>query len=115
MNALSKIALDLVRMLWKKSNTIKYPYVQAEVPQSFRGALKYNAALCTGCKLCERVCPADAIVIEKVADKQFKATVHMDKCIFCGQCVDSCRRKSLENTVDFELATSDKASLKVDI
>ena len=115
MKMVGKMLPYLISMLGKKTNTVLYPSVKAQVPDRFRGALKFHADRCVGCKLCERVCSSDAIEIQKVGEKQFKATVYLDKCIFCGQCVDSCNKAALESTTDFELATSDKASLKVDI
>ncbi len=105
----------LLRMLPQKASTELYPAVPAQVPEHFRGALKFTPERCVGCKLCMRVCPADAIEIIKVADKEFKAVVQMDKCIFCGQCVESCNKDALENTAQFELASADKASLKREI
>ena len=115
MKFFGKMTPDLLTMLGKKTDTVLYPQVKLQVPDRFRGALKFNKERCVGCKLCMRVCPAQAITIEKVADKQFKAIVHMDKCIFCGQCVDSCNKDALENTNDYELACSDKASLDREI
>lgn len=47
---------------------------------------------CTGCKLCEPVCPAGAI---RVADR--KASVDPDRCIDCQRCIDRC---SAENAID---------------
>jgi NADH:ubiquinone oxidoreductase, NADH-binding (51 kD) subunit len=43
--------------------------------------------ICTGCTLCAKNCPADAITGEK---KQAHA-VDQDKCIKCGQCIDNCK------------------------
>lgn len=105
----------LLRMMTKKSDTVLYPAVEAQVPDTFRGMLKFHGDRCVGCKLCMRMCPADAINIVKVADKQFKAVVQLDKCLYCGQCVDSCNKDALENTQDFELASSDKKSLTREI
>ena len=44
---------------------------------------------CTGCKLCEPVCPAGAIeMVEK------KATVDVDRCIDCQRCIDRCKKEN---------------------
>ena len=40
---------------------------------------------CTGCRLCEKVCPYDAI---HVVDK--KAVVD-EKCTLCGACLEACK------------------------
>ena len=117
MNALGKMIPYLLSMLGKKPCTVPYPHVRAKTPETFRGALKLNSALCVGCKMCERVCPSGAIHIQKAEqeEKKFKAVLHLDKCIFCGQCADSCNKQALENTTEFELATPDKNSLTVEI
>lgn len=115
MKTLGKMVPFLLGMLTHKTDTVLYPAVQLQVPDKFRGALKFHQDRCVGCKLCVRVCPANAIAIEKVADKQFKAIVQLDKCIYCGQCVDTCNKDALENTQDFELASADKESLTREI
>ena len=44
---------------------------------------------CTGCTLCDKACPADAITGEpKVAGSY---VIHMDKCINCSMCVEVCK------------------------
>lgn len=58
-------------------------------------------------------CPADAIIITKVGEKQFDCTIDLGKCIYCAQCVDSCMKKALEATKDFELAALNRDQLKV--
>jgi Fe-S-cluster-containing hydrogenase component 2 len=44
---------------------------------------------CTGCELCERVCPAGAIeMVER------KATINGDRCIDCQRCIDRCNKEN---------------------
>ena len=44
---------------------------------------------CTGCKLCESVCPAGAI--EMAANL---AVIDSDRCIDCQRCIDRCNREN---------------------
>ena len=53
---------------------------------------------CTGCKLCEIVCPSGAI--EMTADL---ATIDSDRCIDCQRCIDRCNR---ENAISRQLRPS---------
>lgn len=117
MRILGRMVPYILTMMGKKTDTIRYPAEPAKVADRFRGALKFTPDKCVGCKLCMRVCPADAIEIIKVEgeEKRFKAVVHMDKCIFCGQCVDTCNKDALENTKAFELAQTDRSQMKVEI
>lgn len=44
---------------------------------------------CTGCSLCERVCPAGAITMARKI-----AAVDADRCIDCQRCIDRCAREN---------------------
>jgi formate hydrogenlyase subunit 6/NADH:ubiquinone oxidoreductase subunit I len=98
-----------------KPATLLYPAEKEAMPPRFRGKLVFHAQKCVGCRLCVKDCPSGAIAIDKLGDKLFEAILDLDKCVFCGQCVDSCNARALELTDEYELATMDKAMLKVRI
>jgi formate hydrogenlyase subunit 6/NADH:ubiquinone oxidoreductase subunit I len=107
------MAGEVLRHFSQKPATVLYPEVKVEMPRDFRGKIRFHAARCVGCKLCQKDCPACAIEIEKVGEKRFQAVFHLDRCIFCAQCVDSCNKDALEATTEYELATLDRSTLRV--
>jgi ferredoxin len=42
---------------------------------------------CTGCTVCAKICPSNAITGER---KQLHV-IHQDLCIKCGSCYDKCK------------------------
>lgn len=97
----------------QKPATRNYPFEKVPMPNRFRGMIKFTADKCIGCKLCVRDCPAAAIGIRKIADKQFECDIDNSKCIFCAQCVLSCPRAALESSPEYELAVINRDQLKM--
>ena len=67
---------------------------------------------CRRCYTCVRDCPAKAIEIKVIdrAAKKYAFHYHMDRCIYCAQCVVSCPEGALSmSSTEYHLASTDKA------
>jgi formate hydrogenlyase subunit 6/NADH:ubiquinone oxidoreductase subunit I len=88
---------DVVRSLFHRPVTELYPFEKTEAPERMRGKLEWDRETCTGCGLCVTDCPAFALhltVLDRKA-KRFTMDYNVDCCIFCGQCMQSCRSGSI--------------------
>jgi formate hydrogenlyase subunit 6/NADH:ubiquinone oxidoreductase subunit I len=102
---------DLVQSLFKKPVTEMYPTERREPSNHLRAQLLWNPAKCTGCNLCVKDCPANAIELITLdkKNKRFVMRYHADRCIFCAQCVQTCRFSCLEmSQTQWELAALHK-------
>jgi len=102
---------DIFISFFTKHTTQLYPIDRIAPPERYRGVLSYNASTCTGCSLCVKDCPSDAIelVILDRAAKQYVMKYHMDRCIYCGQCMVNCKPKSIAmSNQDWEHAALEK-------
>jgi formate hydrogenlyase subunit 6/NADH:ubiquinone oxidoreductase subunit I len=92
------------------------------VAERFRGKLDIDPIKCTGCSVCEIVCPAGVIAMVPIGTKTVgsrsvevkRPNFELYSCISCGQCVDDCRFGALTLTHDFELAVFKKETLRMD-
>jgi formate hydrogenlyase subunit 6/NADH:ubiquinone oxidoreductase subunit I len=91
---------DVFTSLFRAPVTRRYPAQRSPIPPRLRGMLRWHPEKCTGCQLCTRDCPSDAIqlfTLDKKA-KRFVMRYDVDRCLFCGQCVVNCRFGCLEMT-----------------
>src|ERR1700722_166168 len=117
----SGMFLTLNYMLRKKKVTLAYPYEKGSLSPRFRGehALRRypnGEERCIACKLCEAICPAQAITIEAEErdDGSRRATrydIDMTKCIYCGLCEEACPVDAIVEGPNFEFATETREEL----
>ncbi len=108
------MALTLSYM-FRRRVTINYPFEKGPISSRFRGehALRRypnGEERCIACKLCEAICPAQAITIEAEArdDGSRRTTrydIDMTKCIYCGLCQEACPVDAIVEGPNFEFAT----------
>lgn len=107
---------DVIRSLFRRPATELYPFTRRPAPERFRGKLVYDPAKCSGCQLCIKDCPSEAIelvVLDKV-NKKFVLRYHQDRCTYCAQCVVSCRFNCLDMSSEmWELAAVNKLPFEV--
>jgi len=95
--------------------TINYPFEKGPLSPRFRGehALRRYPSgeeRCIACKLCEAICPAQAITIEAAprpdgSRRTTRYDIDMTKCIYCGFCQEACPVDAIVETPNFEYAT----------
>jgi NADH-quinone oxidoreductase subunit I len=110
-----------LKYMFKGKVTINYPYEKSAISPRFRGehALRRYAngeERCIACKLCEAVCPAQAITIESEprADGSRRTTrydIDMTKCIYCGFCEEACPVDAIVEGPNYEFAAETRAEL----
>ena len=101
--------------------TTTYPLANGPPSPRFRGehALRRYPSgeeRCIACKLCEAVCPAQAITIESEprddgSRRTTRYDIDMSKCIYCGLCQESCPVDAIVEGPNFEFATETREEL----
>ena len=110
-----------IKEIFKTKKTINYPFEKGKISPRARGehALRRypnGEERCIACKLCEAVCPAQAITIESElrkdgSRKPTRYDIDMLKCIYCGLCEESCPVDAIVQGPNFEFATETREEL----
>ncbi|WP_164156363.1 NADH-quinone oxidoreductase subunit NuoI [Sandarakinorhabdus rubra] len=130
-SAKSLLLLEFVSGMWltlryffRPKVTLNYPFEKGPVSPRFRGehALRRypnGEERCIACKLCEAVCPAQAITIEAEpredgSRRTTRYDIDMTKCIYCGLCQEACPVDAIVETPNFEFSTETREELIYD-
>lgn len=107
--------------LFKRRVTINYPYEKGPLSPRFKGEhvlRRYpnGEERCIACKLCEVVCPAQAITIDSEfrqdgVRRTSRYEIDFNKCIFCGLCQEACPVDAIVESPNFEFGTWTKEEL----
>ena len=113
-----------MRYFFAPKATLNYPFEKGPLSPRFRGehALRRYAngeERCIACKLCEAICPAQAITIEAEprADGSRRTTrydIDMVKCIYCGYCQEACPVDAIVEGPNFEFTVETREELLYD-
>ena len=110
--------------LVNKKITVQFPEERTPISPRFRGlhALRRypnGEERCIACKLCEAVCPANAITIDsEMREDGTRRTTQYDidlfKCIFCGFCEEACPVDAIVETHIFDYAFESREGSIID-
>jgi NADH-quinone oxidoreductase subunit I len=113
-----------LRYFFRPKVTLNYPFEKGPLSPRFRGehALRRypnGEERCIACKLCEAVCPAQAITIEAEpredgSRRTTRYDIDMVKCIYCGLCQESCPVDAIVEGPHFEYAAETREELLYD-
>jgi NADH-quinone oxidoreductase subunit I len=115
-----------LRHYFSRKVTIQYPEQVKEPGTRFRGLLRLyrdgqGEPLCIACKACQRICPTHCFDIEGLkaeGAKTMRPTKFdwtLDRCTFCGLCVEVCPTAAIRFSREFRMTSIDKKALRFDL
>jgi NADH-quinone oxidoreductase subunit I len=118
----SQVLFTANRRRVKLHHVQEYPEVPVKVYPRFRGRLQLlrndeGEIICTCCMLCVKACPTHAIQIVAGKKEGRKTRIpisydfELERCVFCGFCVESCTFNAISLNHQFELAVYNREDL----
>ena len=115
------------RNMFRKSVTLEYPEKKKPMAPGYRGVPRLvmgedGIEKCVACKLCEVVCPPQAItiVIGEFRDPEMRERVpesfvlDVGRCINCGFCAEACPKEAIVMSDYYETASHSREEMIFD-
>ncbi len=105
-----KMMENVFKNLASKPATRMYPIEKREPFKDSRGQIEgIEIDKCIFCGICQRKCPANALVVNK-AEKSWE--INQFKCVICNACVEACPKKCIVASAEHKTAQTKKENYK---
>ncbi len=109
---------EVFKSIFKKPATIPYSGGHIALDSRVRGLIRYDREQCVACFMCMRDCPTGALKVVNNGtreEKDMHAYLDTGKCIFCGQCADSCSKHCISCSTETDLARFGRDGLTIEL
>ncbi|MDD6789863.1 MAG: 4Fe-4S binding protein [Lachnospira sp.] len=107
MSRVMKFAPVILKNLFSKPVTRRYPAVPIQYPEGDRGHIEIQIDRCISCGMCVRSCPTGTLSVDRMKGTW---TINRFDCVQCGYCVLKCPVKCLSIVPGYQEPEREKAS-----
>ncbi len=121
---LEAILLGVKYFFDPKRSTLIYPKEYIKLRPGYRGFIVLDKKKCINCASCARICPAAAMKMIRIPEKDPKTgktkvkmwpVINYQRCIFCGYCVDVCPTEALYHVPYHDVVYENMAEMDLDL
>lgn len=92
--------------LFKKPETILYPFETKPTPEGLKGHITIDTSLCILCGICMKRCPTNCIEVTK---PNRTWSINRFQCVQCGTCARECPKHCLSMDPNYPKVSREKS------